>query len=233
MEKLKISLDKRILVIAPHPDDETYGCGGILLTYKEQCDVVLLAYGETGNPNWTKDRTLRIRRKEFRDAMNIAKATIVAELGIVNRRVHENLNLISELDYSKYDYIFVPNRKDKHSDHRCVLKAVKRAKTLKKDAVLLQYEMWGALADATHYADISSVINEKEQLMLCYKSQEERVPYCARIRARDYYKALETYDKKSDYVELFYQEPPLLVRVKTGLKIFLEEQIKKAALLLR
>ncbi|MBQ6587160.1 MAG: PIG-L family deacetylase [Butyrivibrio sp.] len=218
MIKLQIGSNNKILVIAPHPDDETYGCGGVLSIYKGQCDVVLLAYGETGNPNWTKDRTLRVRREEFRTAMKMAGATIVAEFGIANRRVSENLGQITNFDYSKYDYIFVPNRKDKHGDHSCVLRALRKCKTLKKGVTILQYEMWGALPDATHYLDISDVIDEKEKLMLCYKSQEERIPYCARIKARDYYKALETYDKKCQYAELFYLEPSGIARLGVNVK---------------
>lgn len=233
MEKLQISSDSRILIIAPHPDDETYGCGGILLTYRGQCDVVLLAYGETGNPNWTKDRTLRVRRLEFREAMKMAGANVVAELGITNKKVDENLREITELDYSKYDYIFIPSRRDIHPDHKCVWKAVRRAKTLKKNVYLLQYEMWGTMPNATHYLDASRVYEEKEKLMLCYKSQEERIPYCARIKARDFYRVLETFDKKCQYVELFYLEPSGIAALKNWLKEVIEHWIKNVALLFR
>lgn len=233
MEKLQISSDSRILVIAPHPDDETYGCGGVLLKYRGQCDVVLLAYGETGNPNWTKDRTLRVRRDEFRAAMDMAGATIVAELGLTNRKVNENLDRITELDFSGYDYIFVPNRKDIHPDHSCVSGAVKRARTLNKSTVVLQYEMWGALAGATHYLDISDVIEDKEKLMLCYKSQEERIPYCARIKARDFYRVLETYDKKCQYAELFYEEPSGFTLFMNGMKDHTRHLFKSMALRFR
>lgn len=233
MEKLQISPDSRILIIAPHPDDETYGCGGVLLKHRGQCDVVLLAYGETGNPNWTKDRTLRVRREELRTAMEMAGATIVAELGIPNKKVDENLGKISGLDYSHYDYIFLPNRRDIHPDHNCVYKAVKRAKTLKNSAVVLQYEMWGTMLGATHYLDISDVMEDKEKLMLCYKSQEERIPYCARIKARDYYRVLETFDKKCQYAELFYQEPSGIVLFKSRLKDSIRNIGKSVALMFR
>lgn len=233
MIKLQINADKRILVIAPHPDDETYGCGGVLSRYKGQCDVVLLAYGETGNPNWTKDRTLRVRREEFHTAMKMTEATIVAEFGIANRRVSEKLGQITKFDYSKYDYIFVPNRKDKHGDHNCVLRALRKSKTLKKGVTLLQYEMWGALPDATHYLDITDVIDEKERLMLCYKSQEERLPYCDRIKARDYYKALETYDKKCQYAELFYLEPSGIITAGRKVKAAIMDWAKDIAVRFR
>ncbi|NQU86191.1 MAG: PIG-L family deacetylase, partial [Mariniphaga sp.] len=32
----------RILVIAPHPDDEVYGCGGTIAKYTKQCNDVHL-----------------------------------------------------------------------------------------------------------------------------------------------------------------------------------------------
>jgi LmbE family N-acetylglucosaminyl deacetylase len=233
MVKLQISSNNKILVIAPHPDDETYGCGGVLSIYKGQCDVILLAYGETGNPNWTKDRTLRVRCEEFRNAMKMADATIAAEFGITNRRVSENLEQIIQFDYSKYDYIFVPNRRDRHGDHSCVLRALKKSRTLKKGVTILQYEMWGALPNATHYLDISNVIDEKEKLMLCYKSQEERIPYCARIKARDYYKALETYDKKCQYAELFYLEPSWITTLGVKVKNVIGYWAKNVALRFR
>ena len=233
MEKLQISSDSRILIITPHPDDETYGCGGVLLKYRGQCDVVLLAYGETGNPGWTKDRTLRIRRDEFRTAMEMAGANIVAELGIPNKKVDENLRQISGLDYSKYDYVFVPNRKDIHPDHSCVLGAVKKAKTLRNNAVILQYEMWGGMPAITHYLDISDVMDEKEQLMLCYKSQEERIPYCERVKARDFYRVLETFDKKCRYAELFYLEPAGFVLFKNELKHVSSNMFKRIVLWFR
>ena len=42
-----INIDEkaRILIVSPHPDDETIGCGGILAKYGSQCDVVVLTDG--------------------------------------------------------------------------------------------------------------------------------------------------------------------------------------------
>lgn len=233
MEKIQIQKDSRILIIAPHPDDETYGCGGVLLTYKGQCDVVLLAYGETGNPNWTKDRTRRVRRDEFRKAMEMAGAANVIELGITNKRVDENLSEITGLDYSAYDYIFVPSRKDQHPDHRCVLRAVKHSRSLRKDTVILQYEMWGMMEKPTHYLDITGKIEDKEELMLVYKSQEERIPYCSKIKAKDYYRAMGTYDKKCQYAEVFYLEPAWNKRFVSAVKEATGSVLKSIALKIR
>ena len=48
-QPLNINPKARILVLAPHADDETIGCGGFLLKYGKQCDVVLLTDGRYGD----------------------------------------------------------------------------------------------------------------------------------------------------------------------------------------
>lgn len=45
---LRIKESDRILIVAPHPDDETLGCGGILAKYGEKCDVLLITDGRLG-----------------------------------------------------------------------------------------------------------------------------------------------------------------------------------------
>ena len=46
--KLSFSSKDRILIVAPHPDDEAIGCGGILALYGDQCDVLILTDGSKG-----------------------------------------------------------------------------------------------------------------------------------------------------------------------------------------
>lgn len=42
---LELNPDDKCLVIAPHADDESIGCGGLLLKYPDNCDVVVLTDG--------------------------------------------------------------------------------------------------------------------------------------------------------------------------------------------
>ena len=46
--KLSIKENDKILVIAPHPDDECIGVGGVLSLYPELCTVILLTNGSRG-----------------------------------------------------------------------------------------------------------------------------------------------------------------------------------------
>ena len=43
--KLTLNPDERILVVSPHPDDESIGCGGLLAKFYGKCDVHLVTDG--------------------------------------------------------------------------------------------------------------------------------------------------------------------------------------------
>ena len=49
----------KILIVSPHPDDETIGCGGLLAKYGPQCDILMLTDGRLGNIEKYKDTNLR------------------------------------------------------------------------------------------------------------------------------------------------------------------------------
>src|SRR5215216_2174383 len=71
-EPLALNPHQRCLVLAPHPDDEILGCGGLLLSYPGQCDVVCLTNGALGGEGLSRAETVAIRRSEFESAMALA-----------------------------------------------------------------------------------------------------------------------------------------------------------------
>ena len=56
----------KILVVSPHPDDETLGCGGSLLRYKEEGNEIywLIVTGISEDFGWDKNLVLK-RDKEI------------------------------------------------------------------------------------------------------------------------------------------------------------------------
>ena len=61
----------RILIIAPHPDDEVLGCGGTIAKHaSEGDDVYLCIVTKTYPPEWTEDE-IGTRRDEVLRANEI------------------------------------------------------------------------------------------------------------------------------------------------------------------
>ena len=57
---------KKIIVIAPHPDDETLGCGGTLLRHKAEGDEIhwLIVTTITENSSYEKE-FVKLRQQEI------------------------------------------------------------------------------------------------------------------------------------------------------------------------
>ena len=53
---------KKILVVAPHPDDETLGCGGTLLKHKNQKDKIYCLFVTNLSP---RHKYFKKRKKEI------------------------------------------------------------------------------------------------------------------------------------------------------------------------
>ncbi|WP_085528946.1 PIG-L deacetylase family protein [Kocuria massiliensis] len=75
------------LIVAPHMDDESMGCGGLLAKYPQECVVVVTARGN------------ETRRREFQAAMSTLGVTEVIELNLPDGSVGEHMaDLVGELD---------------------------------------------------------------------------------------------------------------------------------------
>ena len=70
------------LVVAPHCDDETLGCGGLLAKYPDQVDVVVLA------------QPVEVRRKEFEVAKDILGYRSAHFLGLCDGNIGEDMHLL-------------------------------------------------------------------------------------------------------------------------------------------
>lgn len=172
MKCLEIKPTERILVIAPHPDDEILGCGGVILKHACQCDVLLLTDGCNGSMRWSEARTRKVRHKEFLNVISEVGIKDYLCLNIHDQMVGRQFDCYRKMDLSIYDKIFVPNRNELHPDHSNAYKQLKLDRLLsRKKCIYYQYEIWTPLDAPTHVIDISDVIEEKKRIIKMYKSQ--------------------------------------------------------------
>lgn len=182
---------KKALVLAPHPDDESIWCGGLLLKFHPT--VVIMTDGRHGDEEGCEERTIRIRHAELAKAMQFAGITSYSELGIEDGRLAEADfgEIVHRTRLEDYGAIFVPAPHDAHPDHAAVWSGL--APFIKEGQQVYLYEGWSALATPTHYLDISDIIEEKKRLVQAYASQESYVRYSERAVALAHYRGLLPY----------------------------------------
>ncbi len=181
----------RFLLLAPHADDETIGCGGFLLKYGAQCDVVLLTDGRYGDADVKPEEMIDIRKREFEDVMTRCGVKSFRMLNVEDGRLIDCFRDFSTLDFKGYDYVMMPHPMDFHNDHMAVSCLFKRlCRTQPFDGSVVYYEIWNTMAAPTHYIDISDVADEKRKRINLYKSQIKNIDYASRILGLNHYRGI-------------------------------------------
>lgn len=181
----------KCLVIAPHPDDESIGCGGILNLHPENFDVICLT-----SPS-------EERKQEFKAAMDFAGIINFQMYDLEDKHIADGYSKFKVIDISKYDYIFIPYVFDQHKDHKAVSllleKHLKNSKH-KPDVKIVYYEVWSAMSLPQYFVDISKVAQKKAEMINLHKSQIATKDYAQKILGLNSYRGLL---KSIDYVESF------------------------------
>jgi LmbE family N-acetylglucosaminyl deacetylase len=167
-----------VLVIAPHPDDETLGCGGALRLHALAGDDVRIVYvtsGEQGGHGLSPAETAVVREAE---AGRAAAVMGVHDLVFLRRRdggLRSGRHLVEavgqEVATASPDIVYAPHAGDAHPDHRAVARATTRALAESPEVDLLGYEIWTPVANIGFIVDISSVIDVKVAAVRAYVSQ--------------------------------------------------------------
>ena len=120
----------KILVISPHPDDETLGCGGTILKHKNMGDKIywLIITNVDLKNGWDRD-IVEERQKEIETVAemygfekNFKLDYPTAKLDIIS--IQEIIKSISKVILEiKPEIIYLPNRFDVHTDHQIAFKA--------------------------------------------------------------------------------------------------------------
>ena len=216
----------KTLVVAPHPDDESLGCGGaiaLLRQFDVDVNVLVLSDGTLSHPNSAKfprEKLRELREGEMLAALHILgvekkcvtffryrdRAVPNESAGKTVERCREYLNNV------KPQTILVPWRRDPHPDHRAAYALVKAANEVAK---ILEYPIWlweiAESADAPRVGevtarrlDISAVSEKKRRAIYAHASQ--------------------TTDLIDDDPDGFRLTPEILDNFAAGFEIYLEEK---------
>lgn len=185
-----------VLIIAPHPDDETIGAGGVIARHIAQGDEVSWCIVTEGYaPSWSEETLVKARRQidavgaffgfknVYRLGFPSVKLNTVPHIELCNA-------LQGVIDEVRPDVVYTTSRNDANLDHRivydCTLVAVR---PLPGNAVrrVLSYEIgytryFGAPSGAVAFqpnvfVDISGHLETKLDAMRLYETELRRTPH--------------------------------------------------------
>ena len=156
----------RVLVLAPHIDDDVIGVGGCLRHHVQAGDDIMAVY--------FADCTDR-RKQEGKDAAEVIGFRQLVFFEYKAKTLLEERNLFDRLSAIVADYqptiVYLPSLFDRHNDHLAVNHYVSLLyKKFRYDFSVYGYEIWTALVPNL-IVDISDVVEKKKEAISHYKSQ--------------------------------------------------------------
>ncbi|HEX6203326.1 MAG TPA: PIG-L family deacetylase, partial [Thermoanaerobaculia bacterium] len=186
------------LVVAPHPDDEVLGCGGLLVGLAAAgaaVRVLFLTDGGAGEEGAARDAYVERRRGEAAAVADLLGFAGVEHTGLPDGRLAEHLDaacaaLRRALLAQRPDLLLVPSPLEASRDHRAAFAALHRLlgplrPAAGGDAALaaavaglevLVYEI-NRPAYPDLLVDVSAAVPKLEEAMALYASQRERRGY--------------------------------------------------------
>lgn len=184
----------KVLVVSPHHDDETIGCGGSICLHVasgDEVSVVFVFAGWSAIPSIIdKKEAAIIIQSEAREACKELGVKKVIELSFEDRAYHPGENvtnsLIKVFREVSPSLVYIPHDNEGDREHRFVNKVSQEAlwisssdyfpelgKKINSVSFVLGYEVWEPLQRHQYFNNISDVIEEKKNALEKYKSQLE------------------------------------------------------------
>ena len=216
---------ERVLVLAPHMDDETIGCGGTLARHASAgaaISVVFLTDGRHGGGSRFKGLSgaaLELEQGKLVANRKAEAHRALQKLGV--RHMHfldfEDGTLTGEsaaaprvraiLEEQRPELVYVPYFLEQHPDHfaaSAILLEATRGRAL--GIQCLGYEVWTPLFPNC-FVKIDEVVEQKKQALAEYRSQLEQTDYMHSGLGLNAYRSAAFNDNYGRFAEAFCSVP--------------------------
>lgn len=190
---LDINPSDKILIIAPHPDDECIGAGGLIALYSSQCTVIVVTDGGQADKTIPTSIMKTKRKKEFHEEMNAAGIKNFLMMDYRDGNISNSPDIFRNIDFKKYTKIFLPSQIDRHPDHTfCAIFSLKEMEKQEvSDIEVYYYEVHRPLSAPTEYIDITNVMNKKIEYIKIHESQCRIRDYGSQAKCLAQYRACQ------------------------------------------
>ncbi len=179
---------RRVLVVAPHPDDEAIGCAGTILLHRRAGDFVCIAHVTDGSASRALGLDAVAMRRRRREESEVAAGLLgVQRLEWLGLREGEwtleqgraALRAIAT-DFAP-DVCYAPSRLDYHPEHVRAAEAL--ASVLPVRTLARIYPVHVPLLGAVNLvADVSSEVARIDAVVAAYRTQASSTARSARLR---------------------------------------------------
>jgi len=175
---LRTVSQSRVLVVAPHPDDEVIALGGNLALHQRAGSDVLCLYATLDAPGTDGSIPRRAEAEQAASLLGFRAQFLALPDGALSLHEEELTRAIANaIDSFRPSLIYCPFPADQHRDHMstaaCTGAAARRTSY---DGEVWCYEVWTSLWPNIG-VDISSVVEAKRAAINCYRTQVAYVPY--------------------------------------------------------
>jgi len=194
-------MKQKVVVVTPHPDDETLGCGGTLLKHKQNNDEINWLIVTSMDDGYAED--VRKHRE-----LEVEQVAACYGFHRIERLTFEPARLdtvpLSELIRAIGDAfatirpttVYLPNRHDIHSDHKIVFDAASACTKWFRYPYIRRVLAYETLSE-THFninpdtrgfmpnvfVDISLFLQQKIDIMKIYESELKEHPFPRSVEA--------------------------------------------------
>lgn len=193
---------KKVLVIAPHPDDEVLGCGGTMLRHIDEGDevtVCIVTHAEP--PIYPVDSSLPIQKaaRECHKWMGVKDSIFLDFPAVMLESVERyriNNALLDVIRTVNPECVYIPHYGDMQKDHLIVVEACMvalRPKNIHKPLSVFGYETMSETAwnipnvqnefIPNVFIDISKYLVKKLEALRYYDSQMKEYPDARSLEA--------------------------------------------------
>ncbi len=213
---IEVPSARRVLVIAPHMDDETIGCGGAICAHVGAGASVQVVFVTDGSLGFDAARRRRdsatrlseVRRDEAAQACELLGVSGLHFLDLPDGRSEVGAEAVRELSRiirdCAPDIVYLPFITDSHHDHHtsnALMFAVLRSDSARASILCACYEVWTPLYPNS-IVDITPHIEKKMAALACYTSQLALNNYLSSVRGLNAYRAMA--NNSQGYAEAFY-----------------------------